>query len=218
MKMGKTAQLYLDNRQEPDDSDYRYQEWLNNQIEIWKPVIGYEDLYEVSSHGRIKSLSRFIEKDNGTIQRFKEKILKLQSDAYGYKVVALTKDKKATNKKFHRIIAEAFIPNPDNLPEINHKNGIKSDNRIENLEWCTRRHNLIHALENGLSYRKGGIGEKNSHAKLNDIDVINIRNAYKSLRIEMANKYGVSIGTIESIIKNTTWRNLNNIMNRYNGK
>ena len=101
-------------------------------MEIWKPIKDYPD-YMVSNLGRVKSL------------RFgKEKILKTQSDKDGYKKINLFKDKKSNNKKIHRLVAEAFIPNPNNLPCINHKNEIKDDNRLENLEWCSVAYNNIY--------------------------------------------------------------------------
>lgn len=133
--------------------------------EIWRDIKGYEGSYQISNYGKVKSLERkvFIPQSYGLQHRqLREKLLSILNSSIGYHKVILTKN--ATQKQFciHRLIAEAFIPNPDNLPIINHKNGIKTDNRIENLEWCTQQHNIIHSWEMGFSkpywQDKGGIG------------------------------------------------------------
>lgn len=100
--------------------------------EIWKDVEGYDGIYQISNHGRVKSL--YQNKDaNG-------KIL-LKRVHRGYELVGLWKNGKVKRAKVHRLVAEAFIPNPGNLPFINHKNEMKSDNRAINLEWCTPKYN-----------------------------------------------------------------------------
>lgn len=106
--------------------------------EIWKPACGYEGYYEVSSLGRIKSLPR-----NGTISS--SKILK-EHLVNGYNCPMLQKNGVKKFEKVHRLVAKAFIPNPYNLPVVNHKDGNRSNNAVENLEWCTYSENSQHGL------------------------------------------------------------------------
>ena len=105
--------------------------------EIWKDIKGYEDLYQISNYGEVKSL----EKKAGFSTR-KEKILKQHLDKDGYVKVYLCKNNKVKFLSVHRLIAEAFIPNPNNFPQINHKDENKQNNKIENLEWCTCKYNI----------------------------------------------------------------------------
>ena len=112
-------------------------------MEIWKPIPGYETLYQASSMGRIKSLPRLTKhprNPNMTLPR-KGRILKYELDKYGYPTVTLCKEGKTKPFKIHRLVALAFIPNPDNLPQIDHINAVRYDNRPENLRWCTTQQN-----------------------------------------------------------------------------
>ena len=111
---------------------------MKNIIEIWKPVVGYEGLYEVSDLGRVRSLNYH--------RSGKVRVLKYKTDKDGYKFVILCKDGKYKSFRVHRLVALAFIPNPDNLPCINHKDENKTNNCVENLEWCTRRYNVEYSL------------------------------------------------------------------------
>lgn len=116
--------------------------------EIWKDIKGYEGLYQVSNLGNVKSLKRWIRQYNDYIE--KEKILKPCVNSVGYYIVVLYKNKKKKNFYLHKLIAEAFIPNPNNYPQINHIDGNKRNNDINNLEWCTQSYNMIHAFKIGL--------------------------------------------------------------------
>lgn len=104
--------------------------------EIWKDIKGYEGLYQISNLGRVKSLG------NGNSNKSKLKIMKTTLNHKGYPMISLCKD--GVSKKFsvHRLVAEAFIPNPDNLPQVNHIDEVKTNNRIDNLEWCTAEYNV----------------------------------------------------------------------------
>ena len=110
-----------------------------NMEEKWKPVVGYEGLYEVSSLGRVRSLSRSIQGHKGYYV-IPSRILK-GFYAYGYRYVELHKGGKHKAYRVHRIVAEAFLPNPNKYPIINHKNEIRDDNRVDNIEWCTHKYN-----------------------------------------------------------------------------
>ena len=116
----------------------------HEEYEVWRDVEGYEGLYQVSNFGRVHSLDRFVPRKTGTSQKVHGRILKLTEDKDGYLQVGLWKRNKMKKVKVHRLVGKAFIPNPYKLPEINHINEVKNDNRVENLEWCTRKENINH--------------------------------------------------------------------------
>lgn len=111
----------------------------------FKPIKGYEGLYEVNEFGEVYSCERTAS-DGRHLQRKK---LKGGSFSNGYKFVCLRKDGLNRNHSIHRLVAEAFIPNPLNLSDVNHKDGNKQNNCVENLEWCSRSENLAHAVKIG---------------------------------------------------------------------
>ena len=121
--------------------------------EIWKDVVGYEGLYQVSNLGNIKSLNRICRQKNRKYC-LKEKNIKLNYNETGYTYVKLSKNKKQRTLLVHRLVAQAFIPNPENKPTINHKNGKHDCNIVDNLEWATYLENNVHAYKNGLKTQK----------------------------------------------------------------
>lgn len=121
--------------------------------EIWKDIKGYEGKYQVSNFGNVRSLMYHNAKE---IKRIS--LLKPATDGSGYFRCALSKNNILTTFKVHRLVAQAFIPNPNNYPQINHIDGNKKNNRVENLEWCTNSMNQIHAYSNNLNQGARGKG------------------------------------------------------------
>lgn len=124
------------------------------ESEIWKDVVGYEGLYQVSNLGRIKSLDRRARIHNGAYRQVKGHIVPIRKgEKTNYPFVGLTKNHNASLIRVHRIVAEAFIPNPNNYPQVNHKDGDKTNNCVSNLEWVTCSQNIKHAYDNRLNKR-----------------------------------------------------------------
>ncbi len=175
------------------------------ETEIWKDIDGYEGIYAVSNMGRVKSLSRK-KYARGILYRgtTEEIILKYTLNGNGYPKFGLMKDRKVTQKMVHRLVAIAFIPNPNNHPVVNHKNGDKKDFSIENLEWCTHKENITHSVLNGWS----PIGERVHTSKLKLHQVAEIRTLYKAGNdsyYSLARAYGVSFGLIGAIVRGEKW-------------
>jgi hypothetical protein len=153
--------------------------------EIWKDVVGYEELYQVSNLGRIKSFEKMVHHFKGGLRKLKEKIRKLANDSDGYLVVDLYKNGNGKSYKVHRLVVISFLENIENKKAVNHKNGIKNDNTLENLEWCTNSENEIHAHKIGL--KKPQINNEKCvlmYDKLNEelmIEFSSISNAAKYL-------------------------------------
>jgi hypothetical protein len=120
------------------------------EAEIWKDIAGFEGLYRVSNFGRVLSLARVLGSETHKIYR-SDKILKKHLSEYGYHKVCLHRNYRIIRKTIHRLVAQEFIPNPENKRQINHINGIKTDNRVENLEWTTAKENTKHSHSNGLA-------------------------------------------------------------------
>lgn len=120
------------------------------ESEVWKDVLGYEGLYQVSNKGNVYSVERVSSQG----KKCGGRILKLGYNRGGYLKVNLYKDGKMKTKIVHRLVAEAFIPNPNNYPEINHIDEVKDNNNIENLEWCTSKYNSNHGTRNERARKK----------------------------------------------------------------
>ena len=132
--------------------------------EIWKDIKGYEGLYQVSNFGNVKSLSKMRKSGSGYYIQ-KEIILKQQLKSKRYLGVGLTKNKKWKNFLVHRLVAEAFLENPNHYNQINHIDCNKLNNNIENLEWCSQEQNLEHAYKNGLLTKRRLSNEKYNSKK-----------------------------------------------------
>lgn len=154
-------------------------------MEVWKYIKGYEGLYQISNLGRVKSLKRNI-------------LLKKKKEKTGYNSVYLFKNGIGKYWRVHRLVCVSFIPNPNNYPIINHINGIKDDNKLDNLEWCTVSYNTKDAYDKKYIIPKKGAEKKNS--KLTDEQVLIIRNTNKTQK-EISIIYNISKSLV-SLIKN----------------
>lgn len=167
-------------------------------IEIWKDIAGYDGAYQVSNLGRVKSMPRIIVRPIGTCMT-KERIIKTYRLKGGYVNVMLRHDGKSINHNVHRLVAEAFIPNKN--PEydcINHKDGDKTNNCVENLEWCNHSLNCLHAYDNGMSKKAG---------KLTDEQVREVRSRISNGEkiIDIANRMNVRKRIISNIKHHQTY-------------
>lgn len=161
-----------------------------------KPVDGYEGLYEVDDTGHVWALRSGTPKPMHPYGK------------NGYLAVNLFRNGKYSHKYVHRLVAEAFLPNPRDLPVINHKNGDKHDNRVDNLEWCTQQANIDHSWRHGLQH---GVGEGHGMHKLTEDDVRAIRREYVKGSTNhgtraLGEKYGVAQCTVSAIINRRIWK------------
>lgn len=182
-----------------------------NEIEIWKPVVGYENNYAVSNLGRVKRTA------SGCGARVGHVLKANPRGDKGYLSVGLRKDGNYKSFLVARIVALTFIHNPEDKPQVNHKDGNKTNNRVDNLEWATNGENAQHAYDLGLNPREKIFeqipkpGELNAAHKLKDNQVVEIRNKYASGNYSLKNiskEYGVYYTTIHKIVKHLTWKHL----------
>lgn len=175
--------------------------------EIWLPIQGFEGYYEISNLGRVKSLSRL--SWNGKVFfTLKEKILRPRKDGIGYCKVSLYEDHHYIDKKIHCLVAIYFIPNPENKPEVNHIDGNKLNNCVENLEWVTPKENIRHAHIMGLMHSNVLKGENHYFSKLTEKQVLQIRELYipKVMSAgKLAKLFNISKSTIKDILKRRSW-------------
>ena len=172
--------------------------------EIWKKVVGYEDSYEISNLGNVRALYRQkIYKARWGLAKmvFPAKQMKIGIGKNGYCYVKLSKDSKNKHKLIHRLVMEAFVGYSD--LEVNHKDGNKENNRIENLEYCTAQENQLHCTR----ILKKKIGEKNKMSKLKEADIFKIRNDPRILR-EIAMDYGVTLQAIHYVKNRKNWSHI----------
>lgn len=171
------------------------------QDEIWIKIEGYKNMYIISNYGRVKSFHRNVK---GQLLKPRLHLCRKANKPLSYNLSDSKIDKSIT---VHRLVALYFIPNPNNLPEINHIDGNKHNNHISNLEWSTHADNIKHAVENGLTNK----GEKSFLSKLKEHEVIEIRRLKTELNysnIKLSKMFKVTPSTIRYIIIRKTWKHI----------
>jgi hypothetical protein len=171
--------------------------------EIWKNLEKFEG-YQVSNLGNIRSVDRYRKGKNNTLAKIKGRSLTIRKNKRGYLECRI----KNIDKVIHRLVAQTFILNPKFKPQVNHINGIKTDNRSENLEWCTNSENQIHAYKTGLQLIP--FGEKNSNTKLFNIQVSEIKKSYnlgKEIK-DISIENNIKLSIIRDIIYENSWKSV----------
>lgn len=172
--------------------------------EVWKDIAGFEGRYQVSNCGRVRSLTHMDSLGRTRLGR----IMKLQHRILNYYSVKLSCNSFSKSFHVHRLVAQAFIPNPNNLPQINHKDENPENNNVENLEWCDSKYNINYGSRTD-KYR----GELHGRAVLSEEIVREIRRSYIPFDKEfggkaLAKKYSVCTSTISYIVRGETWKHL----------
>lgn len=178
--------------------------------EIWVPVKFFERKLHVSNYGRVKSPARFV--NNRHAKWLKESKILCQSftgPGRDYLKISIRMNGKSKNLSVHRLVAKAFIPNPLEKPCVNHLNGNKSDNRVENLEWCTYSENHIHAYKLRLRSPKNQRGSNNGNVKLTEMQVLEVRSLRGIVtQKKLAAKFNVDQTTISDIQLRKRWNHI----------
>lgn len=176
----------------------------NNHIkETWKWIDGYKNMYQVSSLGHVRSVDRYVycEVSPNKLQHLCGKILKQGYNHKGYPIVYLSKDGKQKTITVHRLVAQAFIDNPLKLPQVNHIDGNKTNNQVDNLEWCDNSYNQKHAHDNGLfpSYEETvGWGRPAKPVAMLDFNTKEILRIFKTLS-SAGREMGINQANIRSV-------------------
>lgn len=181
--------------------------------DIWKDIEGYEGLYQVSNLGRVKSLERLVTQRPGVTYTRPEQIIKHNSGAKlkGYPNLNLCRNGRVVNALIHRLVAQAFIPNPDNKRCINHIDGDKNNFKISNIEWVTHSENTKHAFRTGLQKQNYVFGTGHGMSKLDDVSVRVIREAYAENKWsyqQIANYFKMGQAAIRNIVIKRTWKHV----------
>jgi hypothetical protein len=181
--------------------------------EIWKPIPNFDGLYEVSNLGNVRSLDKFVNHINGNKALRKGRLLKQDLSNAGYLRVTLSNNRKLFSFSVHRLVAIAFL-DTKNLPQVNHKDCIKTNNTLENLEWVTREQNMQHAVKNNR-LPKHMTNKFNMFAKNNPNKARKMNNEKAELIRAMsregiayrriAEKLDISLGTVWKIVTNKSW-------------
>lgn len=178
---------------------------ITTMEQIWKDIPEYEGRYQISNDGRVRSLERKVYLESRGIYRtVKEITLKGSPDTLGYPTVALWKENKLDMRRVHRLVAEMYVPNQDNKPQVNHIDGDKTNNNFTNLEWVTMSENIKHAYKTKLIDKRG---EKSHCNKLTEEQVNQIRNGHEGLSQKaIGSLYGVDGSVISKIRSGKAWK------------
>lgn len=183
----------------------KVKEYVIGKKEIWKEIDGYNGKYDVSSHGKVRSYNEIGSRGDTLEEPW---IMALRKTPYGYPRVSLHRDGIIKTHTIHRLVAEAFIPNPENKPCVNHIDGNPENNNAENLEWCTYKENTKHAIDTGLF---GNMGESHNKTNLTEDDVLEIRAAYNIGCFsynDISEGYDIVKSTVSAIINNKSWKHI----------
>lgn len=176
---------------------------MDNINEIWEPVVGYKGLYEVSCLGKVRTLTY-----KGTTI-LKEGRLLSPGHVGGYRQVHLYKNRIKTSKLVHVLVAQSFILNPENKPKVNHKDGEKANNHVENLEWCTQLENIHHSMYIlGKTYH----GSKHHHAKLTEEIITKMKEMHRDYPAmknrDIAKVFGIWESNMSWILAGKVWKHV----------
>ncbi len=181
--------------------------------EIWKPVVGLETFYEVSNLARIRSIGGLKIRRNGRRYCRDGQLMAQSKAVHGYMIIRLRKMGESISGYVHRFVAQAFIPNPLGLPQVNHKDGTRDNNRPENLEWVTNSQNIKHGYTFARRKRISFPGELSANAKLTNESVGQIRSEYRFGDMTygscgLARRFGVDPALILRVVKRQVWRHI----------
>lgn len=177
--------------------------------EIWKDIAGYEGYYQVSNLGKIRSLDRYVTGGGGRgLQKVKGRMMKLQTREFGHVDILLRKNGPEERLWVHRLVASAFIDNPQNLPIVGHLDNDPSNNCVSNLEWCTQQRNIQHCIASGRF--RPSIGETSPFHKLKEHQVLEIRERHATgeYMSHLALEFGVAASTVKNIVTRKKWKHI----------
>ena len=178
--------------------------------EIWKDVPGYVGYYEVSNFGNIRSIDRYVDNFKGEKALRVGQTMKQVTTEHGYKRVSLRMGTTKTNFRVHRLVAEAFIPNPHKKKQVNHKDSNRTNNVVENLEWVTHRENMKHAKDNNR-FTNQSKGSNHHKATITEDTVRAMRKLYAEgnyTQKQIAEEFSVHLSKAKHILAGRTWKHV----------